>query len=83
MTHGRLGGGRGLAKVNRLSLARREGVEAWTLGGAPVPALLRQAAALLEEYKRFIVHDVALTYDDAGEWLTIYGEWLGWRERGR
>jgi len=69
--------------MNKPSLARRVGVEAWTLGGAPVPALLRQAALLLEEYKRFFVHAVALTYDDVGEWLTLYGEWLGDEAEGR
>jgi len=63
--------------LSTLSLARHVGVEAWTLGGEPVPALLRRAALLLEEYKRFCVHDIALVHDDVGEWLILYGEWLG------
>ena len=59
-----------------LRLDRRVGVEAWTIGGGDVPALLRQAARLLEKYKRFFVHSVELLYDDAGEWVVLYGEWM-------
>ena len=62
--------------MDKLHLDRRVGLEAWTFGGANVPALLREAARMMEEYKRFFVHDVALASDDVGDWLILYGEWM-------